>query len=131
MREISVQFIFCLSPLQKLLIAQIKMVLRVLFLYIPLPMFWTLFDQKVFKSCSYLGNHWFTMAAVLDSESLLKGSRWTLQATNLNGNFVSLMIKPTTNIFQSSTLFKGVHVLITYLCLQGLLVIQPDQMQVS
>uniref|UniRef100_A0A3Q3JLR7 Solute carrier family 15 member 1a n=1 Tax=Monopterus albus TaxID=43700 RepID=A0A3Q3JLR7_MONAL len=30
----------------KLLIAQIKMVLKVLFLYIPLPMFWTLFDQK-------------------------------------------------------------------------------------
>uniref|UniRef100_A0A673HSY2 Solute carrier family 15 member 1-like n=1 Tax=Sinocyclocheilus rhinocerous TaxID=307959 RepID=A0A673HSY2_9TELE len=30
----------------KLLIAQIKIVLKVLFLYIPLPMFWTLFDQK-------------------------------------------------------------------------------------
>lgn len=40
-------FIFCLSVMQKLLIAQIKMVLKVLFLYIPLPMFWTLFDQKV------------------------------------------------------------------------------------
>uniref|UniRef100_A0AAQ4PXQ3 Solute carrier family 15 member 1a n=1 Tax=Gasterosteus aculeatus aculeatus TaxID=481459 RepID=A0AAQ4PXQ3_GASAC len=52
----------------KLLIAQIKMVLRVLFLYIPLPMFWTLFDQK--------------------------GSRWTLQATNLNGNFGLLVIQP-------------------------------------
>ncbi|XP_053734088.1 solute carrier family 15 member 1 [Synchiropus splendidus] len=57
----------------KLLIAQIKMVLKVLFLYIPLPMFWTLFDQK--------------------------GSRWTLQATTMNGDF-------------------------------GLLVVQPDQMQV-
>ncbi|KAG7271407.1 hypothetical protein CRUP_031219 [Coryphaenoides rupestris] len=33
---------------EKLLIAQIKMVLKVLFLYIPLPMFWTLFDQKGF-----------------------------------------------------------------------------------
>ncbi|XP_031714276.1 solute carrier family 15 member 1 [Anarrhichthys ocellatus] len=52
----------------KLLIAQIKMVLRVLFLYIPLPMFWTLFDQK--------------------------GSRWTLQATNMNGNFGLLVIQP-------------------------------------
>ncbi|KAM8856101.1 solute carrier family 15 member 1 isoform 3-T3 [Spinachia spinachia] len=52
----------------KLLIAQIKMVLRVLFLYIPLPMFWTLFDQK--------------------------GSRWTLQATNLNGDFGLLVIQP-------------------------------------
>ncbi|KAF3843220.1 hypothetical protein F7725_002069 [Dissostichus mawsoni] len=31
---------------EKLLIAQIKMVLKVLFLYVPLPMFWTLFDQK-------------------------------------------------------------------------------------
>ncbi|XP_053184512.1 solute carrier family 15 member 1 [Scomber japonicus] len=53
---------------EKLLIAQIKMVLRVLFLYIPLPMFWTLFDQK--------------------------GSRWTLQATNLDGNFGLLVIQP-------------------------------------
>uniref|UniRef100_A0A8C5HFK4 Solute carrier family 15 member 1-like n=1 Tax=Gouania willdenowi TaxID=441366 RepID=A0A8C5HFK4_GOUWI len=31
----------------KLLIAQVKMVLKVLFLYIPLPMFWALFDQQV------------------------------------------------------------------------------------
>uniref|UniRef100_A0A8D3EDV2 Solute carrier family 15 member 1a n=1 Tax=Scophthalmus maximus TaxID=52904 RepID=A0A8D3EDV2_SCOMX len=52
----------------KLLIAQIKMVLKVLFLYIPLPMFWTLFDQK--------------------------GSRWTLQATNMDGNFGLLVIQP-------------------------------------
>uniref|UniRef100_A0A8C5BW86 Solute carrier family 15 member 1-like n=1 Tax=Gadus morhua TaxID=8049 RepID=A0A8C5BW86_GADMO len=46
---------------EKLLIAQIKMVLKVLFLYIPLPMFWTLFDQQ--------------------------GSRWTLQATTMDGDF--------------------------------------------
>uniref|UniRef100_A0A3Q4H1C7 Solute carrier family 15 member 1a n=1 Tax=Neolamprologus brichardi TaxID=32507 RepID=A0A3Q4H1C7_NEOBR len=52
----------------KLLIAQIKMVLKVLFLYIPLPMFWTLFDQK--------------------------GSRWTLQATTMNGYFGTLVIQP-------------------------------------
>uniref|UniRef100_A0A8C1PJ26 Solute carrier family 15 member 1a n=1 Tax=Cyprinus carpio TaxID=7962 RepID=A0A8C1PJ26_CYPCA len=52
----------------KLLIAQIKMVLKVLFLYIPLPMFWTLFDQK--------------------------GSRWTLQATTMSGDFVSILISP-------------------------------------
>uniref|UniRef100_A0A3B3UEL0 Solute carrier family 15 member 1 n=1 Tax=Poecilia latipinna TaxID=48699 RepID=A0A3B3UEL0_9TELE len=45
----------------KLLIAQVKMVLKVLFLYIPLPMFWALFDQQ--------------------------GSRWTLQATTMDGNF--------------------------------------------
>uniref|UniRef100_UPI003AAAC2DD solute carrier family 15 member 1 n=1 Tax=Centroberyx gerrardi TaxID=166262 RepID=UPI003AAAC2DD len=52
----------------KLLIAQIKMVLKVLFLYIPLPMFWTLFDQK--------------------------GSRWTLQATTMDGTFGQLVIQP-------------------------------------
>ncbi|OWK62907.1 Solute carrier family 15 member 1 [Lonchura striata] len=33
----------------KRLIAQIKMVLKVLFLYIPLPMFWAVFDQQGFK----------------------------------------------------------------------------------
>ncbi|NXK60820.1 S15A1 protein, partial [Sylvietta virens] len=46
----------------KRLIAQTKMVLRVLFLYLPLPMFWAVFDQQ--------------------------GSRWTLQATAMNGNFI-------------------------------------------
>ncbi|XP_031147589.1 solute carrier family 15 member 1 [Sander lucioperca] len=52
----------------KLLIAQVKMVVRVLFLYIPLPMFWALFDQQ--------------------------GSRWTLQATTMDGNFGILTIQP-------------------------------------
>ncbi|KAM9710817.1 solute carrier family 15 member 2 [Menidia menidia] len=42
----------------KRLIQEVKMVLRVLVLYIPLPMFWALFDQQ--------------------------GSRWTLQATRMN-----------------------------------------------
>lgn len=53
---------------EKLLIAQIKMALKVLFLYLPLPMFWTLFDQK--------------------------GSRWTLQATKLNGEFGAFIVQP-------------------------------------
>ncbi|XP_068612660.1 solute carrier family 15 member 1b [Brachionichthys hirsutus] len=52
----------------KLLIAQVKMVLKVLFLYIPLPMFWALFDQQ--------------------------GSRWTLQATTMDGDFGFLIIMP-------------------------------------
>lgn len=52
----------------KRLIAQVKMVLRVLFLYIPLPMFWALFDQQ--------------------------GSRWTLQATTMDGDFGPVQIKP-------------------------------------
>uniref|UniRef100_V9KDK8 Solute carrier family 15 member 2 n=1 Tax=Callorhinchus milii TaxID=7868 RepID=V9KDK8_CALMI len=45
----------------KQLIRDIKMVCRVLFLYLPLPMFWALFDQQ--------------------------GSRWTLQATRMNADF--------------------------------------------
>ncbi|KAM3857127.1 solute carrier family 15 member 1b [Diretmus argenteus] len=52
----------------KLLIAQVKMVLKVLFLYIPLPMFWALFDQQ--------------------------GSRWTLQATTMDGDFGILIVQP-------------------------------------
>ncbi|XP_063999921.1 solute carrier family 15 member 1 isoform X1 [Pogoniulus pusillus] len=52
----------------KRLIVQIKMVLKVLFLYIPLPMFWALFDQQ--------------------------GSRWTLQATTMDGNFGAVQIQP-------------------------------------
>ncbi|XP_034740659.1 solute carrier family 15 member 2 [Etheostoma cragini] len=53
----------------KRLIEEIKMVLRVLVLYIPLPMFWALFDQQ--------------------------GSRWTLQATRMNMAFGDVfVIKP-------------------------------------
>ncbi|XP_062957585.1 solute carrier family 15 member 1 [Cynocephalus volans] len=50
------------------LVSQIKMVTRVLFLYIPLPMFWALFDQQ--------------------------GSRWTLQATTMNGKIGAIEIQP-------------------------------------
>lgn len=50
------------------LISQIKMVTKVMFLYIPLPMFWALFDQQ--------------------------GSRWTLQATTMNGKIGLLDIQP-------------------------------------
>ncbi|XP_031697495.1 solute carrier family 15 member 2-like, partial [Anarrhichthys ocellatus] len=53
----------------KRLIQEIKMVLKVLVLYIPLPMFWALFDQQ--------------------------GSRWTLQATRMNMAFGdAFVIKP-------------------------------------
>ncbi|XP_010587679.1 solute carrier family 15 member 1 [Loxodonta africana] len=50
------------------LISQIKMVTRVMFLYIPLPMFWALFDQQ--------------------------GSRWTLQAAAMNGKIGTIEIQP-------------------------------------
>ncbi|XP_030643431.1 solute carrier family 15 member 2 [Chanos chanos] len=53
----------------KRLIQEIKMVLRVLVLFIPLPMFWALFDQQ--------------------------GSRWTLQATRMNMDFGgAFVLKP-------------------------------------
>ncbi|NXJ93600.1 S15A1 protein, partial [Corythaixoides concolor] len=52
----------------KRLIVQTKMALKVLFLYIPLPMFWALFDQQ--------------------------GSRWTLQATTMDGDFGAVQIQP-------------------------------------
>lgn len=50
------------------LIADVKGLLSVLFLYLPLPLFWALFDQQ--------------------------GSRWTLQATRLDGSFLGYRIKP-------------------------------------
>ncbi|KAM6178234.1 solute carrier family 15 member 1 [Rhynchocyon petersi] len=50
------------------LITQIKMVTKVMFLYIPLPMFWALFDQQ--------------------------GSRWTLQATAMSGKIGLLDLQP-------------------------------------
>ncbi|XP_065269558.1 solute carrier family 15 member 2 [Emys orbicularis] len=52
----------------KQLINEIKMVTRVLFLFIPLPMFWALFDQQ--------------------------GSRWTLQATKMNADFGGIVFQP-------------------------------------
>uniref|UniRef100_A0AAQ5XQ51 Solute carrier family 15 member 2 n=1 Tax=Amphiprion ocellaris TaxID=80972 RepID=A0AAQ5XQ51_AMPOC len=55
----------------KRLIQEIKMVLRVLVLYIPLPMFWALFDQQ--------------------------GSRWTLQATRMNMAFVRVFLHKMLN----------------------------------
>ncbi len=49
LQSVKILILFCVWP-QKLLIAQVKMVLKVLFLYIPLPMFWALFDQQVATS---------------------------------------------------------------------------------
>ncbi|XP_055915649.1 peptide transporter family 1 isoform X1 [Eupeodes corollae] len=52
----------------KQLIADVKVLLRVLLLYVPLPVFWALFDQQ--------------------------GSRWTFQATRMNGDFGGFTLKP-------------------------------------
>ncbi len=50
------------------LVEDTKIVLQVLILYIPLPVFWALFDQQ--------------------------GSRWVFQATRMNGALGSYIIKP-------------------------------------
>lgn len=52
----------------KQLITDIKSVLKILLLFVPLPLFWALFDQQ--------------------------GSRWTFQATRMNGNLGFMEIKP-------------------------------------
>lgn len=52
----------------KHLIADVKALTRVLFLYIPLPMFWALLDQQ--------------------------GSRWTLQANKMNGDLGFFVLQP-------------------------------------
>ncbi|KAK1798777.1 hypothetical protein P4O66_007055, partial [Electrophorus voltai] len=84
----------------KLLIAQVKIVLKVLFLYIPLPMFWALFDQQ--------------------------GSRWTLQATTMDGNFVRFQQKQNVTL-QNSSVFRTVVSSEQY-C--GAFKVEPDQMQI-
>ena len=57
---------FTMYSLQKTLIRDLKYVLRVLIMYIPLPLFWALFDQQ--------------------------GSRWTLMCQQMNGYIVSTII---------------------------------------
>nr|XP_047928186.1 solute carrier family 15 member 2 isoform X6 [Anser cygnoides] len=67
----------------KQLIGEVKMVTRVLFLFIPLPMFWALFDQQ--------------------------GSRWTLQATKMNADFETDMpqLVPKESLIQVLNLAKN------------------------
>ncbi|XP_035784867.1 peptide transporter family 1-like [Anopheles albimanus] len=50
------------------IVADIKSLMKILILYIPLPVFWALFDQQ--------------------------GSRWTFQATRMDGEFAGYTIKP-------------------------------------
>lgn len=59
---------YALVDTSEKMVRDTKYVLRVLVLYIPLPFFWALFDQQ--------------------------GSRWTLQATRMNGQVGAITIKP-------------------------------------
>ncbi|XP_040167374.1 peptide transporter family 1-like isoform X2 [Anopheles arabiensis] len=56
------------SKYGKGIVADIKALLKILILYIPLPVFWALFDQQ--------------------------GSRWTFQATRMDGELAGYTIKP-------------------------------------
>lgn len=65
-----------LVVLQETLISDIKRILPILKMFLPLPIFWTLFDQKVNKSLLLL---------VWSHNFSLQGSRWTLQANKMDG----------------------------------------------
>lgn len=52
----------------KQMVNDIKSILKILLLFVPLPLFWALFDQQ--------------------------GSRWTFQATRMDGNIGFMQIKP-------------------------------------
>ncbi|CAG2100675.1 unnamed protein product, partial [Medioppia subpectinata] len=76
-------------------IADIKAVLRVLLLYVPLPIFWALYNQQ--------GSRWTLQATKMDGklgsfrikpDQIQIGSRWTLQATKMDGKLGSFRIKP-------------------------------------
>lgn len=58
-----------------------------------------------------------------------QGSRWTLQATTMNGDFVSIVFLSTFPTLTQSPTKSPVFKLL-FLPPQGILIIQPDQMQV-
>ncbi|GAB1299190.1 Solute carrier family 15 member 1 [Apodemus speciosus] len=80
------------------LISQIKMVTKVMFLYIPLPMFWALFDQQV--ALARLSLELLVpsppQTPVISDPTFQKpeGSRWTLQATTMTGKIGAIEIQP-------------------------------------
>lgn len=71
------------------LIQDIKQVLRVLLLYVPIPVFWALFDQQVWIA-------FLQFSDGIDSNviSFFQGSRWTFQATRMDGTLGAITIKP-------------------------------------
>uniref|UniRef100_A0A8C5BL59 Solute carrier family 15 member 2 n=1 Tax=Gadus morhua TaxID=8049 RepID=A0A8C5BL59_GADMO len=80
----------------KRLIQEIKMVLRVLTLYLPLPMFWALFDQQ--------------------------GSRWTLQATRMN----MAMVRVYLSAIRVSIVYGLLETMIMTITLWRVILIEID-----
>ena len=67
-------------------VEDVKCLLKVLWMYLPLPMFWALFDQLVV----IVPGNFFSSR----HRHIFQGSRWTFQATRMNGSIGSFSIKP-------------------------------------
>ncbi len=74
------------------LIENIKQVLRVLLLYVPIPIFWALFDQQVLHLLSLV--LLFSIINLIFFLCFFQGSRWTFQATRMDGSLNVTTIKP-------------------------------------
>lgn len=72
------------------LIQDIKQVLRVLLLYVPIPVFWALFDQQVWTAFLYNSK----VELIQTLYPFFQGSRWTFQATRMDGTLGAITIKP-------------------------------------
>lgn len=72
------------------LIADVKQVLRVLVLYLPIPVFWALFDQQVHPVQSNISIHFYIQSHCNNGQ----GSRWTFQATRMDGTLGATTILP-------------------------------------
>ncbi|XP_048505499.1 solute carrier family 15 member 2 isoform X3 [Athalia rosae] len=74
------------------LLGDVKIVLAILFLYIPLPFFWSLFDQQVnMNECKILVRFQLYKKFYFQ---LSKGSRWTFQASRMNSEFLGTQMLP-------------------------------------
>ena len=82
---------FASDAFEAQLIQDIKQVLRVLVLYLPIPIFWALYDQQVMRKNSTLVKC-ETFQGVL--HMCYQGSRWLFQATRMDGSLGSTAIKP-------------------------------------
>ena len=86
----------------KTLIEDVKTLLRVLVIFIPIPAFWALFDQSVIDFALFLPDMYQLISRKYSNDMInlycikfsFQGSRWTFQAQRLNGMIGSTIIKP-------------------------------------
>jgi len=78
------------------LIEDVKRVLRVGLVFLPLPVFWALYDQQVIRRSTNSSMNFKQFSTALNLACWLKwqGSRWTFQATRMNGHMGSFIILP-------------------------------------